>query len=890
MTADDLGDPQFGDTMFELAEDFRDAVGPGGAGPDRALLAEVARAWSDQLRDLLLGVVMEVTEEELHAGRKAASHLGRLARLLPDAEASALRTGAHLLIGEAAAKGELWVEAAGRLVRARRGMDEGGPFAALIPGCELQLGNAVDHLDRRTEAVAHWTAARSGFLDVDEWSGAAAATAMLAWATGEGGDLGRGTVDRWGEAADLAARAGEHAEARDYATRCCGLGLPLVDALGERDPAGALRLAVVLRAVADRHGAADVAPGLALRLAVYGADAGWEWSQVRRWCDTARREWAAQQGDDAAVERSRAMADLVEGVAAVGRGLVVEAEAPLRAALEVARRRDMPSVEQVCVRMLGGVHGVIEQADLGRLADLLGSRAWDDPEGLAGALLVRALRAQQSGTEDADALLAEARTALTGAGPDAAFKLVALDLMTAVQGEPDDEAIRRALARAEAFLADPESKLFGTAVRGIRIVAAVAGSALAARTDGPRAAADALVDVETLLLESGSGVLAAQVALNRAGLLLDGGHAQEALDVALPAVVAVDAVRCTLDDADRRRRWTDTVARGVAVAFRAAAAAGAVTALAELIEVARGNADPSAPRRCRGARRAVQHQSPERPVNGKRDDAVGCRRGRGPRGGPDRARAARPGAHPVGNRRAGQRTGTRPPLPRPGAGHDGGRLAGDRGVGGRRCLRHTTGSAPRWSTGRPRTSWRRGARSSTTTWPWSCCRGCTRSPRPTTRRAPATRCGSRRWPPACRPSSVPPCWWRSTCCAPRSPSTRSGSPRPCNVPGTCSHGSTSGSSRTPWPAPRRCLASWLANSGGRTTRSRAGTARSGCTALRSSGLRLHAPPRPARPLRRTRAGPTWSCGGAGPRRPSCRSAPGWPTTPGSAASTHRCTR
>ena len=404
------------------------------------------------LRDLLLGMVMEVTKEELHAGRKAASHLGRLARLLPDAEANALRASAHLMIGEAAAEAELWVKAAGRLLRARRGMG-GGPFAALVPGCELQLGNAVDHLDRRADAVAHWTAARAGFLDVDEWGGAAAATAMLAWAAGERCDRGRTTVDRWSEAADLAARAGEHGEARGYATRCCGLGVILVDALGERDPIGGLRLAVVLRAVADRHDARDVAPGLTLRLTTYGADAGWEWSQVRRWAGTARREWAAQQADGAAAERGRAMVDLVEGAAAVGRGLVVEAEAPLRAALEVARRQGMPSVEQFCVRLLGGVHGVIEAADVGRLADLMRGRTWDDPESLAGALLVRALQTQQSGMEDADTLLAEVRTALTGAGPEAAFKLEALDLMVAAQGNLDDETIRRALAQAEDFLA-----------------------------------------------------------------------------------------------------------------------------------------------------------------------------------------------------------------------------------------------------------------------------------------------------------------------------------------------------------------------------------------------------------------------------------------------------
>lgn len=61
----------------------------------------------------------------------------------------------------------------------------------------------------------------------------------------------------------------------------------------------------------------------------------------------------------------------------------------------------------------------------------------------------------------------------------------------------------------------------------------------------------------------------------------------------VPAVLALDAVRFTLDDAERRALWSAPLASAFGAALRAAAASGDAVVLAELIEVARANAIPT---------------------------------------------------------------------------------------------------------------------------------------------------------------------------------------------------------------------------------------------------------------------------------------------------------
>jgi hypothetical protein len=80
--------------------------------------------------------------------------------------------------------------------------------------------------------------------------------------------------------------------------------------------------------------------------------------------------------------------------------------------------------------------------------------------------------------------------------------------------------------------------------------------------------------------------------VRRAQVLLDAGSPRDALDVGLPATLALDALRCTLPDADRRNLWSARVADGLVTAIRAAAACRDIRLLAELLEVTRGNAVP----------------------------------------------------------------------------------------------------------------------------------------------------------------------------------------------------------------------------------------------------------------------------------------------------------
>ncbi|MBA2324622.1 MAG: hypothetical protein H0V92_11630 [Pseudonocardiales bacterium] len=126
-----------------LLEAFEDAVAPDGCRPDRELLADLAGCYDAEVRDTLLGMLAELTERDLPTARRCAGHLGRLAALLPATEATALRTGRHLIIGEAAAYAELWPEASWRMRKAQADLGS-SPFADRAPVCELVLGEVAD--------------------------------------------------------------------------------------------------------------------------------------------------------------------------------------------------------------------------------------------------------------------------------------------------------------------------------------------------------------------------------------------------------------------------------------------------------------------------------------------------------------------------------------------------------------------------------------------------------------------------------------------------------------------------------------------------------------------------------------------------------------------------
>jgi tetratricopeptide (TPR) repeat protein len=106
-------------------------------------------------------------------------------------------------------------------------------------------------------------------------------------------------------------------------------------------------------------------------------------------------------------------------------------------------------------------------------------------------------------------------------------------------------------------------------------------------------AVTALAAARMEALEVGAQMLAAQLALAMAELVLAAGRPRDAADLAVPAAIALDAHRFTLPTSAQRHAWLQVVSSGVALAYRAAARTDA-RLLAELIEVLRGTGVPLA--------------------------------------------------------------------------------------------------------------------------------------------------------------------------------------------------------------------------------------------------------------------------------------------------------
>jgi hypothetical protein len=157
----------------------------------------------------------------------------------------------------------------------------------------------------------------------------------------------------------------------------------------------------------------------------------------------------------------------------------------------------------------------------------------------------------------------------------------------------DPQPAERCLDQIEHHLATPGWTSFRGSGQDLEWFAGFLRVGLAQRTGGLLATIETLARVEVQMLATGAGLFAAQTAVGRGRMLLEAGDVAEAVRVLLPAVLALDAVRFNLDGADRRRRWTATVAEGFDAAYRAAARLGDIRLLAELLEVARANAVPS---------------------------------------------------------------------------------------------------------------------------------------------------------------------------------------------------------------------------------------------------------------------------------------------------------
>jgi hypothetical protein len=287
-------------------------------------------------------------------------------------------------------------------------------------------------------------------------------------------------------------------------------------------------------------------------------------------------------------ELAQALTDFHRGMALAGR-LEPGAERLLASAYPVLRK--YPSAANQTQRCEHALQMLLLPTDALRL--LLGLRA-EEPSADAGSLLTLGLTQAGSGDVPAAlATLAVASRAATAVGDDdEAHVINGYRAMMALRAAPVDASARRLAEHTVAALGDRLARLspiqpeIPDLFRHLR--------AELARLDGDAEAAVALLaDQEAAELAAGWGHLAAETAVRRAKLLLDLGRVEDAVEVAVPAVLALDAVRFELPEAARRHRSlpVDT-ALGYHTAFAAAAACGEHRIIAELIEVVRGNAVP----------------------------------------------------------------------------------------------------------------------------------------------------------------------------------------------------------------------------------------------------------------------------------------------------------
>jgi hypothetical protein len=244
---------------------------------------------------------------------------------------------------------------------------------------------------------------------------------------------------------------------------------------------------------------------------------------------------------------------------------------------------------EVCTSALSQILAV---TDRDRAQTLAERQTWSNPLVAVGAPMLRALSlAMDRRFPEATAEFGEASRLASEAG--AFGEALACDaygaLLSLLTG--DRVPAQRSVDELERYLTDNAGAVRASALLFLSHIALYLRAELARADGDDRARSTYLERLEELLMPN-ARLLAARTAVHRARLLRDTNHAEEALQIVLPAVLALDAVRFTLPDARRRHYWAVDVADGFATAFRAAAACGDACILAELIEVARGNAVP----------------------------------------------------------------------------------------------------------------------------------------------------------------------------------------------------------------------------------------------------------------------------------------------------------
>jgi hypothetical protein len=284
----------------------------------------------------------------------------------------------------------------------------------------------------------------------------------------------------------------------------------------------------------------------------------------------------------------RALIDFYRGLAIAER-LGPEAEQLLAAAYPVLQK--FPSAAQQARRCEHALQMLLLPTDPRRL--LLGLEARQAPADADSLLTVGLAQASSGEVRAAVATLAAASRAALGAGEgDEALVIDGYRAAIALRVTPVG-TIARLLAESTVAALDARQAGRPPIRREIPDLTRHLRAELARLDSDVETAVAWLADQEETELAAGWGHLAAETAVRRAKLLLDLGRADDAISVAVPAVLALDAVRFALPEAARRTRSLPVdIALGYHTAFAAAAACGKHRVVAELIEVARGNAVP----------------------------------------------------------------------------------------------------------------------------------------------------------------------------------------------------------------------------------------------------------------------------------------------------------
>lgn len=574
---------------WAFAEEF-DVTARTLTGPAGELLAAVAATADIDVLAELLEVLESMTEDE-ELARRYAGHLSTLAELLPDPAGKLLGAGVDLVLAAMCTDEDQWAEAAQRLRRCRADVEEFLP--GLVGDAEQLLGRHALHDDRPAAAHAHWTRARARFLADERWGEAATTTGALAELATHQPDT-TGAEALWREAATLFRRAEFDDDVRTCAGSACELVAARIGEMHTGQETHAHALAVETYAFGVDHGVTGTpVASLALLAGLFGSDGPTPWEDVHAWFETARREFVVASENDLGARRTMlAEVDRCEGFAAVGRNRNSEAEALLTAALGVYREEGTAEDVEMCQSQLTGLLMTTEPA--GDRADSIARTAtWTDPDAVIGAGVVRALTLLRDGRHaDATTVLDEvARTAEKHRIP---HKAVAARLYVAFAalGQHDAGPARRCLVEVDRYLLESDATLPRQAVMLLSGLARTLMISLAEFDGDVEGKLAHLARLEADLTAFGWHQLAAHVAVMHGHALHAAGHSEHAVRVGLPAVLALDAVRFSLVDAQRRRSWAAAVAAGFGMVLRAAVAADDVRLVAEIIEVVRGNPVP----------------------------------------------------------------------------------------------------------------------------------------------------------------------------------------------------------------------------------------------------------------------------------------------------------